>query len=108
MPDPVQISIIIPLYNEEQNIMPLCHALMESLKELHGSWEIIFVDDGSHDRSFEEVRKLCAMEKKIKGISLSRNFGHQIALMAGLQHASGNAIITMDADLQHPPEAIPF
>ena len=84
MPDPVQISIIIPLYNEKQNIMPLCHALMESLKELHGSWEIIFVDDGSHDRSFEEVRKLCAMEKKIKGIPFPAIFGHHIALMAAV------------------------
>ena len=108
MSDPVQISIIIPLYNEEQNIVPLYNALIESLKGLNENWEIIFVDDGSLDRSFEEVRKLNAKEKRITGISLSRNFGHQIALMAGLHHASGKVIITMDADLQHPPETIPF
>ena len=108
MSDPVQISIIIPLYNEEQNIVPLYNALIESLKGLNENWEIIFVDDGSLDRSFEEVRKLNEKEKRITGISLSRNFGHQIALMAGLHHASGKVIISMDADLQHPPETIPF
>jgi len=68
--------------------------------------EILFIDDGSHDDSFDIVRALGNNDSRVKGISLSRNFGHQVALLAGLQHAHGKVIITMDADLQHPPETI--
>jgi dolichol-phosphate mannosyltransferase len=69
-------------------------------------WEIIFVDDGSRDRSFETVKVLSQQDDRIRAISLSRNFGHQVALTAGMQHARGNMVITMDADLQHPPGVI--
>lgn len=71
------------------------------------SYEIIFSDDGSKDDSFQKIKSLAATDHSVRGVSLSRNFGHQIALTAGLQHALGEVIISMDADLQHPPELIP-
>ena len=108
MSDQTQLSIIIPFYNEEENIELLYQALIPVLQPLNLSWEIIFVDDGSRDRSFEVVKKLSLQDNSIRALSLSRNFGHQVALTAGLQHARGNMVITMDADLQHPPEVIPL
>ena len=108
MSDQTQLSIILPFYNEEENIELLYQALIPVLQPLNLSWEIIFVDDGSRDRSFEVVKKLSLQDNSIRALSLSRNFGHQVALTAGLQHARGNMVITMDADLQHPPEVIPL
>ncbi len=107
MPDQPEISVIIPLYNEAVNIEALYHALDASLQPLNRTFEVLFVDDGSRDSSFELVKNLHARDSRIRGISLSRNFGHQVALTAGMQHARGGVIITMDADLQHPPEVIP-
>ena len=107
MPDQPEISVIIPLYNEAVNIEALYHALDASLQPLNRTFEVLFVDDGSRDSSFELVKNLHARDNRIRGISLSRNFGHQVALTAGMQHARGGVIITMDADLQHPPEVIP-
>jgi glycosyltransferase involved in cell wall biosynthesis len=106
MSDRVKISVVVPLYNEDENIEPLYAALLSVLQSLNDSWEIIFIDDGSRDHSFDQVRALCQQEKRIRAASLSRNFGQQIAMMAGMKLASGEAIITMDADLQHPPEVI--
>jgi dolichol-phosphate mannosyltransferase len=102
-----ELSIIIPLYNETENLNPLYLELMPSLDEINRSVEVIFVDDGSHDKSFEQVKAFSLSDKRIRGISLSRNFGHQVALLAGLKQARGNIVITMDADLQHPPQFIP-
>lgn len=107
MPDKPQISIVIPLYNEEENIGQLYQELVSVLNEINLPAEVIFVDDGSRDRSFELVRELNVRDSRINGISLSRNFGHQVALTAGLQHARGEMVITLDADLQHPPKEIP-
>jgi dolichol-phosphate mannosyltransferase len=107
MPIQPEISVVIPLYNEEVNIEALHNALITSIGPLHSEFEIVFVDDGSRDRSFELVKTLHTKDSRVKGISLSRNFGHQVALLAGMQQACGNIIITMDADLQHPPELIP-
>lgn len=107
MPHQPEISVIIPLYNEAVNIEALYNALDASLQPLNRAFEVLFVDDGSRDSSFELVKNLHARDSRIRGISLSRNFGHQVALTAGMQHASGGIIITMDADLQHPPEVIP-
>jgi polyisoprenyl-phosphate glycosyltransferase len=107
MPDQPEISVIVPLYNEAVNIEALYNALDASLQPLNRVFEVLFVDDGSRDGSFEIVKNLNARDNRIRGISLSRNFGHQVALTAGMQHAAGSIIITMDADLQHPPEVIP-
>jgi len=102
------ISIVVPTYNEEKNI-PLVH---EELKKVFSSlpdyqFETIFVNDGSRDNSWEEIEKLAQFDRSVKGISFSRNFGHQAAIEAGLHHAKGDAVIMMDGDLQHPPMLIP-
>jgi len=102
-----ELSVVIPLFNEEKNIRQLYDELIPVLTKLVKSYEIIFVDDGSIDRSFEIIKQFSIENKFIKGISLSRNFGHQIAITAGLHQAKGEAVITMDADLQHPPNLIP-
>lgn len=108
MSDQPEISIIVPVYNEESNIRQLFDAVTTVVQPLNREFEIIYIDDGSRDKSFELVKTLSLKDKQVKGISLSRNFGHQIALTAGMQYARGQIIITMDADLQHPPEVIPL
>lgn len=103
----MKISIVIPVFNEASNIPPLYAALVPQLESVSMNYEILFVDDGSTDGSVEEIRKLRARTDRVRLLSLSRNFGHQIALTAGIDHASGDAIVLMDADLQHPPALIP-
>ena len=98
------VSVIIPVFDEEENIAPLYN---EIKKYLLPADELIFIDDGSADNTFLEIQQLSNATNNIKCISLSRNFGHQNALMAGLLHATGDHIITMDGDLQHPPSLIP-
>lgn len=100
----VKISIIVPSYNEEDNIAPLFSKLQQVLKDY--SFECIFVDDGSEDSTFQNIRQLAAVNEQVKGLSFSRNFGHQTALLAGLKESSGDVIIMMDADGQHPPEVV--
>lgn len=102
-----EISIVVPLFNESQNIELLYNELITNLNPLKKSFEIIFVDDGSRDASFELVKKICLHDPAVRGFSLSRNFGHQAALVAGLEKAKGAMVIMMDADLQHPPKLIP-
>lgn len=101
------ISIAVPIYNEEKNIHEFYKRLNSVMEDIQNLYEIIFVDDGSSDASFEIISEICAVDKKVKIIQLSRNFGHQIALTAGIDYACGDAVIMMDADLQHPPELIP-
>lgn len=98
------VSIIIPVYNEEENIVLLYRELIKFVPE---DYEILFVDDGSTDHTFLEIESLSKTDARIKCISFSRNFGHQNAFIAGLEHAAGNIIITMDGDLQDPPSLIP-
>lgn len=100
------ISIVIPLLNEEGNIPILYNTLLPVVEKISSDYEIIFVDDGSKDHSFELISNIGDQNNKVLGISLSRNFGHQIALTAGIEHASGEVVITLDADMQHPPEII--
>lgn len=100
------ISIVLPAYSEENNVQPLYEEIVDQLGENSG-FEIIFVDDGSRDRTFERIDELAQRDARVKGIRLSRNFGHQTALLAGLNEASGEKVITMDADGQHPPALIP-
>lgn len=104
----LNISIVIPAHNEEENI-PLLYAKLKELfkKKVEYAIEIIFVNDGSVDNSWQEIEKIIKKDKRVRGIFLSRNFGHQAALEAGLKMAEGDAVIMMDADLQHPPEIIP-
>ncbi len=99
------ISIIIPVLNEEENIPILYERIGKNLKGF--KYEIIFVNDGSDDRSEEIIEKIIVKDKNIKLINLSRNFGHQIAISCGIDHAIGDAAIIIDADLQDPPEVIP-
>jgi dolichol-phosphate mannosyltransferase len=100
------VSIVIPCYNEAGNIDELYAQLEPVLADLT-SYEVIFVDDGSKDHTVEKIEELRAANANLKLIELSRNFGHQAALKAGLDHAQGNCVISMDADLQHPPALIP-
>jgi glycosyltransferase involved in cell wall biosynthesis len=105
MEEETMITVIIPAYNEAGNIEPITRRISEQLKT-SGSFEILFVDDGSTDTTLEEIKRMAKNENRVKYISFSRNFGHQKALKAGLDHANGDCTITMDADLQHPPELI--
>lgn len=104
---PTEISLVIPLLNEEGNINELLIRLKTTLEKTNRPWEIILVDDGSIDQTFEKIKHFAKEDPRITGISLSRNFGQQIALIAGLNESCGSLIITLDADLQHPPELIP-
>lgn len=98
------LSVIIPVYNEEGNIEPLLTRLTPILSDY--SYEIIFVNDGSRDNTVEEVKDAASKNKNIKIVSLVRNFHHQVALTAGYHFAKGDAVVSIDADLQDPPELI--
>jgi|LakMenEpi03Aug12_release.lakeMendotaPanAssembly.Ray.scaffolds.fasta_scaffold67632_4 glycosyltransferase involved in cell wall biosynthesis len=102
-----KISIVIPSFNEEGNIKIIVKALNEVMQKLNYSYELIFVDDGSSDKTLSILQEISAIDSNVFFIELSRNFGHQNALKAGLDLASGDCIITMDGDMQHPPEMIP-
>lgn len=101
------LSVVIPLHDEERSVGPLAQRLRDVLHGLGETWEVILVDDGSHDGTYRECVALHRTDSRFKLIRLSRNFGHQLALTAGLDAASGEAVVTMDGDLQHPPEVIP-
>ena len=110
-PTPTQrpaLSIVVPAYNERGNLFQLCAELEKVLSSLGLPWEIIFVDDGSTDNTWKDIESLHNDDPRVHGIRLSRNFGHQNALIAGLSYARGDAVISMDADLQHPPDVIPL
>lgn len=102
-----ELSIVTPIFNEESNIPELHRRLCLVLQELALSYEIVYVDDGSSDRSADLLRELAASDPRVILILLSRNFGHQLALSAGLDHARGDAVVLMDSDLQDPPEVVP-
>lgn len=102
-----QYSLIIPIYNEEETIPELYRRLVSVIEQLNGSTEIILVNDGSRDRSLALIRELHHTDPRVCYLSFARNFGHQIAVTAGLNFARGQAVIILDADLQDPPELIP-
>lgn len=103
-----KISIVIPAYNEENNLAVIFHRIREVFHQLPAySYEVIFVNDGSHDHTKVNLERMAEEFSEIKFINFSRNFGHQPAVKAGIDHAKGDAVISMDADLQHPPELIP-
>lgn len=103
----IRYSVVIPVYNEAE-VLPLCCCRTTQVLEGMGEpYEIIFVDDGSSDASPMLLRELRAKDTRVKFVSFSRNFGHQIAITAGLDYSTGQAVVVMDADLQDPPEVIP-
>lgn len=108
MPDPADISIVIPLYNEEESIQPLYDELVGALDGLDRTFEVIFINDGSSDGSAVALRRVADADARVKVINLRRNFGQTAALAAGFDHAQGQVIIPMDADLQNDPIDIPL
>ncbi len=98
---------MIPAFNEEGALPELLPRTRRVLDALSGAWEVIVVDDGSTDATWAALEAAAADDARVRGIRLSRNFGHQVALTAGLSAATGDLVITMDGDLQHPPETIP-
>jgi glycosyltransferase involved in cell wall biosynthesis len=100
----VELSIVVPVYNEEQVFDKLLERLVNSANDIAVNYEIIFVNDGSRDGTLLKVKEASASNPNIHFISFTRNFGHQVAVSAGMEYASGNAIISIDGDLQDPPE----
>ena len=100
------ISVVAPVYNEAPSINEFYRRLNAVISKLSYSFEIMFVDDGSKDDSLQILREIRQRDNRVKVLSFSRNFGHQVAITAGMKNASGDAVIVMDADLQHPPELI--
>src|SRR6478609_8276903 len=105
MPRPT-VSLVLPIYNEEPVIHELSKRLAVLVEQLTVAVEVIFVNDGSKDRSFEMLNELAKTTPYYRVLSLSRNFGHQAAITAGVDYASGEAVVVMDADLQDPPEVV--
>ena len=105
--DGVFYSVVVPAFNEQDTVALFYDRARKTMDSLEKPWELIFVNDGSSDGTLKELRALAERDDRVKYVSLSRNFGHQAALTAGLAHASGRAIISIDCDLQDPPELIP-
>lgn len=103
---PVTLSIIVPIYNEEAVIPELYKRITGVMDEIGASWEMVCINDGSRDRSVEMLLDLHRADPRIKLLDFSRNFGHQLAITAGLDYAEGDAVVIIDADLQDPPEVI--
>ncbi len=104
------LSVVVPCYNEEENVSYFYEELMKqeaALKERDIRLELIYVDDGSGDRTAEEVKKLHNVDKRVHLVSFSRNFGKEAGIYAGLKKAAGDYVVLMDADLQDPPSLLP-
>jgi glycosyltransferase involved in cell wall biosynthesis len=102
-----RISIVVPVYNEQDNIEVFYQEVCKYMEPLPCQFEIIFVDDGSTDDSVMILNRITKLDTRVRALLLARNFGHQIALTCGLDFAEGDAVITMDGDMQHPPELLP-
>jgi dolichol-phosphate mannosyltransferase len=102
-----KVSVVFPVFNEENNLETLYEQVKQACTQSRVDYEMVFVDNGSTDNSLKAIKGLRERDKKVKFVSLSRNFGHQNALFAGMSDSGGDAVITMDADLQHPPSLIP-
>ena len=101
-----ELTVVVPMYNEAANLSPLVARLTPVLERCVASFEIVFVDDGSSDDTLLALRQAHLSDPRLRAVSFSRNFGKEIAIAAGLDHARGEAVVIMDADLQHPPEVI--
>lgn len=102
------LSVVVPVYNEADNVVPLLAAIAKSLRKSQVDYEVVLVSDGSTDGTWETILQAHELDKRVRGVELSRNFGHQHALLAGYQRARGRAVVSMDGDLQHPPEVLPL
>lgn len=102
----IKYSIVVPMYNEEEVIEETYRRLREVMDRTGESYELVFVNDGSRDRTAEIMERLCSGDSRVRLLNFSRNFGHQIAITAGMDYAAGQAIVVIDADLQDPPEVI--
>lgn len=103
-----EVSIVVPVYNENENVDLMYQEIVMSLKNQRRSYEIIVVDDGSHDGTEKTLAEIAKIDKRVKLVLLKRNFGQTAAMMAGIQEASGNSIVTLDGDLQNDPDDIPM
>ena len=101
-----KIAIVVPVYNEQDNLHEFYKRIVEVMATESYDYELVFVDDGSADDSRLRLRDLVDKDSRVEAYFLSRNYGHQLALTCGLDNAEGDAVITMDGDLQHPPELI--
>ena len=101
------ISFVVPVFNEEENIHEFHRRLTQVMAPLPYDYEILFIDDGSRDRTSLLIRELAEKDPHVQGYVFARNFGHQLALTCGLDQSTGDAVISMDGDLQHPPEMVP-
>lgn len=102
-----KISFVVPVFNEEENIREFHRRLTQVMAPLPYDYEILFIDDGSKDRTSQLIRELAEKDPHVQGYVFARNFGHQLALTCGLDQSTGDAVISMDGDLQHPPEMVP-
>ncbi len=107
MTDQPELSIVIPVFNEEINIGPMYDRLLAALPDKVSGLEILYVDDGSADSSWERISELAIRDERVRGVRFARNFGHQAALTAGVDVARGRAVVIIDGDMQDPPEVIP-
>lgn len=101
------VSVVVPMFNEQDNINEFYKRITEVMSALPYEYELVFVDDGSKDKTALLLNELVQKDSRVQAYLFSRNFGHQLALTCGLDHAAGDAVITMDGDLQHPPELLP-
>ncbi|MBN2647799.1 MAG: glycosyltransferase family 2 protein [Thiotrichales bacterium] len=101
------LSVIVPVFNEQESLITFHHAILQQMQKMSISWELIYVDDGSHDGSRALLKKLCVQTPQASLLAFSRNFGKESAMSAGLALAKGEAVVIMDADLQDPPSVLP-
>jgi glycosyltransferase involved in cell wall biosynthesis len=102
------ISIVVPLFNEEESLTELFHWIKDVMQKHEFDFEVVFVDDGSKDKSWKVIENLSIQEKSVVGIKFQRNYGKSAALQKGFEIAKGRVVITMDADLQDSPDEIPY
>ncbi|QTQ11771.1 glycosyltransferase family 2 protein [Treponema parvum] len=98
-----KVSLIVPCYNEESNIIPFYEEILKTFKDIDADFELLFIDDGSKDKTLEKIKNLHNDDKRVKCVSFARNFGKEAALFAGIRNVTGDCAVILDADLQHPP-----
>ena len=108
VPSTTRLSVVVPLFNEEESVELLYRTIVAALEPFSGRYEIVFVDDGSSDKTFELAAALAANDPRLRVIKFRSNFGQTPAMAAGIDHAIGDVIVTMDGDLQNDPRDIPL